>query len=1153
MKIAKLEIEGFGVWSDLKVERLSDALNVFYGPNEAGKTTLLQFIRSMLYGFSPQRRRYLPPVHGGRPGGTLDVVGLHGRFQIGRYEADKDGRIGEQLTLTAPDGTRQGEHFVKVILSNVDEPVFNNVFAVGLSEIQELATLSDTEAAELLYSITSGLDRVSLVEVLRELEASRNRVLDASGDPCQITQILRERDKLLAELEELSSINQRYAQASQQWEQLIAEITRLEEETNRLDRLAQVMDLAILVRERWVRRATLDEQLAAAGSLRAMPSQGIERLDAVNKRIQEQQDRLDQIADRRTRLVKEFRELAINESLWRQAARIEAFQEQQPWIVQLQSQIEALEKEIGDLNVELSAESKRLGLEGELSGLGALSSRKLALLRGPGKRLRQCRQRLAESRQAEAAAQEAAELLQKQVDAALAARGERDLAAAMDRTGGLVAQLRRRIQVEERLDQLTRHQTELEERARLLLERQILPLGVLVGLGAAFVVGTVLILAGLFMPASLTGSVGWALALLGVLGSGGAALGKVMLERSHAQQHESCQKQLGGLRAHIEQAKEERNTLDAQLPRGGGPLVSRLQAAEKDLAELEELAPVDTKRRAAAQDADAAQRGVVAARADYKTARRRWQDALAAAGLPPDLAPPQARAIMRRGDRLAEKHRRAAQRREELVQRRREQDALSSRLAQLAADAGVTLQSHDLLDQLRELMEAVDRQQAAVARREAIRREAKRVRAAFTKRQESLGRLKHRHRQLLIEAGVGDEEEFRRRAMENAKIESLRQQREAVSREIQTVLGAQCSEETIQKELEGKRADLFEARREELGRRLTTSKEQLHGLLERRGRLSEQIDALTRDGRLASKQLDLAILQQRLADAVHRWQVLAATSCILEIIRETYERHRQPETLQEASGYLERLTQGRYCRVWTPLGEHSLRVDDAEGHALPIESLSRGTREQLFLSLRLALVSSYARRGAPLPLILDDVLVNFDADRAGAAAAVLRDFAAAGHQLFVFTCHEHILNLFKSLRVPVGRLPRNGERGPMVVALEFLEISQHEEPAHRDRERRPRRKPATKSLRQVQAVEEREQAAPAETPAVRRLEKNRRGANGGAFDADFFDSNDEEALARPGKNEVAKESAEEAVEDSPWEDSEDDDALDEFDDDAVTF
>ena len=159
--------------------------------------------------------------------------------------------------------------------------------------------------------------------------------------------------------------------------------------------------------------------------------------------------------------------------------------------------------------------------------------------------------------------------------------------------------------------------------------------------------------------------------------------------------------------------------------------------------------------------------------------------------------------------------------------------------------------------------------------------------------------------------------------------------------------------------------------------------------------------------------------------------------------------------MQEASGYLDRLTQGRYRRVWTPLGEHVLRVDDAEGRPLPVEALSRGTREQLFLSLRLALASSYARRGAPLPLVLDDVLVNFDAERAKAAAAVLRDFAAAGHQLLVFTCHEHILKLFKSLKVPVSRLPDNAEPGQVVISPERR--PDEEKPKRERRPRQPRR------------------------------------------------------------------------------------------------
>ena len=57
------------------------------------------------------------------------------------------------------------------MLAGVDEPTYNNVFAVGLKEIQELGSLDDTAAADYLYRLTSGLDRVSLIDVIREVEA----------------------------------------------------------------------------------------------------------------------------------------------------------------------------------------------------------------------------------------------------------------------------------------------------------------------------------------------------------------------------------------------------------------------------------------------------------------------------------------------------------------------------------------------------------------------------------------------------------------------------------------------------------------------------------------------------------------------------------------------------------------------------------------------------------------------------------------------------------------------------------------------------------------------------------------------------------------------------------------------------------------------
>ena len=79
MKITSLRIERFGVWENLNLPKLSRGLNVFFGPNEAGKTTLMQFIRTCLYGGGDEdRARYIQMALDGRRrrerrGGRVDA------------------------------------------------------------------------------------------------------------------------------------------------------------------------------------------------------------------------------------------------------------------------------------------------------------------------------------------------------------------------------------------------------------------------------------------------------------------------------------------------------------------------------------------------------------------------------------------------------------------------------------------------------------------------------------------------------------------------------------------------------------------------------------------------------------------------------------------------------------------------------------------------------------------------------------------------------------------------------------------------------------------------------------------------------------------------------------------------------------------------
>lgn len=1027
MKIRALDVDGYGVWSGLKLENLSDGLSVFFGPNEAGKTTLMQFVRSILYGFTSQRGRYLPPLRGGRPGGSLHVSGPNGSFQVSRHQNEEDPDGDDEVSLSASDGTRQGAHLLNVLLCNVDESIFNNVFALGLHELQELGTLNDTEAASLLFSLSAGLDRVALVDVVRELESSRNRLLSADGRPCQVTRLLGEREKLRSELEQVDELSHRYFRLVAERDQLERETTRLQEESNQIHGQARVIELAVALEDRWQRRKELDEQLHALGPVDTMPEGAAEQLEAVSARLEKGAECMNRLRRQWDAIRTEAAGLEINEALWRIGPRIEALAEQESWIGTLQSRASELETEITDLEAQLSTERNRFGF-GKATGnnpLPSISTRSLAVLRQPARELRQTRQRVEEARREIAASRETAGSLEARIDGALSARKESNLPEAIDRVGSLVERLRRRVQIDERLGQMEDYRSQLERESRELLGRQVLPGGLLMALGGVFVVSVLMVLAGLFMPESVIGSLGWPLSFLGLTGLGAAVASKFILERSNARRLEACQKQLGMLRLQATEARQERETLDRQLSVDETSVAGRLEAATAELAELEALVPLDAERKTAVQEADAAGQRARQARSEFDVARRRWQEALRSLGLPGKLTPKQVRDLVSRNDYVGEIERRLENRYEEYEGRRRELEALVGRIAQLVSDANLTLPTTNPIEQVRALAEKVRQQDARLKSREALRVQARQLRRKRAKYEASIRRLRLRREEILRQAGAKDEHEFRRRVAEIAHAETLRREHESLSREIEAAIAGHCPEQAIDDLLAGVRSDQLEQHYQQLEERIKTTETKLRERHEKRGRLNEQLKSLAEDQRPASLQLELAMVETRLQEAMHRWRVLAVASRILKTVRTAYENERQPETLREASGYLNRLTEGRYVRVWTPLDDDVLLVDDDQGNSRPIDLLSQGGREQLFLCLRLALANSFAQRGAQLPLVFDDVLVNFDNRRAKAAVAVLNDFAAAGHQVLVFTCHEHILKLFKSARVQVTQLPDN--------------------------------------------------------------------------------------------------------------------------------
>jgi uncharacterized protein YhaN len=166
---------------------------------------------------------------------------------------------------------------------------------------------------------------------------------------------------------------------------------------------------------------------------------------------------------------------------------------------------------------------------------------------------------------------------------------------------------------------------------------------------------------------------------------------------------------------------------------------------------------------------------------------------------------------------------------------------------------------------------------------------------------------------------------------------------------------------------------------------------------------------------------------------------------LIKTAKHTFERESQPAVIRAASSIFSAITAGAWIGISAALDDSSLSALPPHGEAVSPEHLSRGTQEQLYLALRLAYIRNHAGRATALPVIMDDILVNFDPARAARTAQSLTLLvhglppqdghdAAPPHQALFFTCHPHIAEMLQNT-VPDSALYRMGEGGISVGAL----------------------------------------------------------------------------------------------------------------------
>jgi uncharacterized protein YhaN len=1027
VRIKKIEIDGFGVWKGLTLEEISDTATVVYGPNEAGKTTLMQFVRAVLYGLTPERRkRYLPPVHGGQPGGQMQVANEFGWFTLHRTGNLNDPPEDTGLIeITDDRGEQREESQLQALLAGVDEPTYNNVFAVGLKEIQELGSLDDTAAADYLYRLTSGLDRVSLVDVIREVEAARDRLLARDEKASsQIPQLIERREKLREQIDDLSRKTGRWKDLITQRTNLIDEGKQLDKQIVDIEAASHVLRAALEVEGPWNIRADIQRQLEILKDVRPLPERSVERLESINQRSASGRRRLKKLSARREQLKKQTESLEVNKVLLSHAGRIESLHDQSQWIIGLESQIAKLREEVSKLDADIEAAVTGYRAAGAGSGsLDELPKETVAVLKRPAQVLKEEHEKLDKAKHEVEEAKRALDAAVAQYEHASHAKQVPNLNQAIQEAGTNVSLLRKRIEIEHRLDSLTRRRQELEvDTAGDVGTSEDAPVRVTALLGLFFSLGVMLILIGIFGGLYEWVATSWQWTMFGLLVTGGSVLAKLFLERQNEEGITDNFRQLEQLRMQLADTKRERDELDAELPASSGSIDARLREAEVELRDLERLIPVRTERENAEQRHEAAKVRLAGTQEAVKESRHRWKAALRGVGLPEDFAPPKVKQVVKSNEQVLELRRRRDARKDELDQRERELLLLNNRLQQILDDVRHPCASTQPIVLLRELIQAVTKEKETLVAREGIEKQLRKLVRSRDKVVAVLRKCSRARHALLTLAGVADEKGFKQAAADAARVTDLKRQSGELTLRIQTTLASGFTEETVGAVFKAEGRDV-KGCWERNQKKLADIRARLAQIHERRGACTQEMQSLAADRQLAHATLELGAVEAQLADAKRRWKILSVIGRLLEMVRRRYETDRQPETLREASQYLVRLTDGHYQRVWMPLDRGGLLVENDRGESLSLDVLSRGTREAVFIGLRLALTGSFARRGATLPLVLDDVLVNFDAERVKCAAQVLCDFAKHGHQVIMFTCHEHITDIFEEAGGAVRLLP----------------------------------------------------------------------------------------------------------------------------------
>ncbi|NPE29425.1 AAA family ATPase [Methanococcoides sp. SA1] len=350
MKITDLNIDGFGKFNDLSINGLGEGLTVLHGENEAGKSTLLSFIRRMLFGFPDKRSKcnHYPPFKGGLHGGRLSVYGDDGdTYTLERYA--KDG-----LKVYLPDGTIKGEAELGKLLGNADKDVFENVYAFGLDELQDFNRLNGESISGKLYSAGTGIGAASISSIQRFCDNKKGDLFKPSGKKPLINSLFTGINNIEQNIKDIEDGQYNYDLLHSDIGDKEKEISELKEKKSALLEKQEHIKALLSVWDDWVELQIHASKLEELPKLESFPEDGLNRYDSIKEKIQDIDESIAGLNSSIERNLKQQGNIVVDDVL---LAQKDVVFELGKGVEKYRAEME----ELPDLKISLKGGQKRLG------------------------------------------------------------------------------------------------------------------------------------------------------------------------------------------------------------------------------------------------------------------------------------------------------------------------------------------------------------------------------------------------------------------------------------------------------------------------------------------------------------------------------------------------------------------------------------------------------------------------------------------------------------------------------------------------------------------------------------------------------------------------------------------------------------------------